>query len=499
MTRPRNVGPFALFLTVVWLVSSSALGAEPRRVILFIGDGFGATQTSFGLDYGRLVLGKELTIEKLMNEGNTGLALPLSYESAVTDSAAAATQIATGRQVRNESVGLDPSGYPLETILEWAEARGLATGLVTNMRLSHATPASFAAHQISRYEPESKVLDEMLAHDIEVLLGGGGRALVPMGRRLSQTLPGVPDELDGSSNRSDEVDRLVEARGRGYEVVSGAASLAEAAARAKKLLGVFAASHMPYVVDRRHFALDDTPGLAAMTEAAIAVLEESSNGFFLMVEGGRIDYAGHENDAGSMIHEILDFDEAVTLGVAFQRRHPDTLVIVTADHGTGGFSFTYGDYGGMPETMELPSGLVYRPEHRYATPENLKRVGEQTASFLTMVELAGTSPEKMVEVVEHYTGFTLSLDEARAALVRDASGRAHTVDFTEFYGDTESNPACLLGRALARQTHVVWSTGGHTSDPVPTYGTGPSAERLRGVYTNTHLYDVMKDFLSGEP
>lgn len=481
------------------LVSFASAQSGPRNVILFIGDGFGAAQTSLGLTYGRLVLGHELAIEKLMQAGNTGFALPLSYESVVTDSAAGATQIATGRQVRNETIGLDPSGYPLETILEWAEGRGLETGLVTNMRLSHATPASFAAHQISRYEPEWKILDEMLSRDIEVMLGGGGRALVPMGRKLSETLPGLPDALDGPSNRRDDIDRIAEARARGYTVVSGASSLAEAALAAEKLLGVFAASHMPYVLDRRYFGLDDTPGLAAMTRAALDVLDDARNGFFLMVEGGRIDYAGHQNDAGSMIHEILDFDEAIALGVAFRERHPDTLVIVTADHGTGGISFTYGDYGGMPEPEKLPSGLVYRPEHRYATPENLKRVGEQTASFLTMMELAGASPQRLIEIVQSHTGFTLTLDEAKAALARDDEGRAVTVDFSEFYGDPTDTLASLLGRALARQTHVVWSTGGHTSDPIPTYGSGPTAERLRGVYTNTHLHGVMKDFLAGTP
>lgn len=494
-TRYFVLTALSLFLAAPAALASRDAEGSPK-VVLFIGDGFGAGQMSLGIAYGERVEGRKLAIQGLMEEGNTGYTLAYSAESQVTDSAAGATQIGTGQRVLNETIGLSASGDPVETILEWAEEHELSTGLVTNMRLTHATPASFAAHQISRYVPEPDIADDMLARNVEVLLGGGARAFVPSGTRVSSALSGVPDAFDGPSNRRDDADRVSEASSRGYAVVSDLRGLRRESARATKLLGLFSASHLPYVVDRRALNLDDRlPSVAEMAEAALEVLERSPQGFFLMVEGGRIDYAGHENDAGSMLQEILDFDRAVGAGLDFQRRHPETLVIVTADHGTGGFSFTYGD-GDKVEPRKLGSGLEYAVDHRYPGRAELETLGRQSASYVRMLDLAGTDPKRLIEVVRQNTGLALTEDEAKRALARDAEGRAFTVDFRQFYGDQESNPACLLGRALARQTYVVWSTGGHTTDPVLTFGRGPFAERLRGAYWNTHIYDVMKDALS---
>jgi alkaline phosphatase len=251
-------------------------------------------------------------------------------------------------------------------------------------------------------------------------------------------------------------------------------------------------------VDRRYFGLDAVPSLPEMTRAAIEVLARSGKGFFLMVEGGNIDYAGHDNDAGSMLQEILELDGAVQVAAEFQSKVPETLIVVTADHGTGGFSFTYGDWG-PPVKIDLPSGLQYRTDHQYPTADALATLGRQRASYDTMLDMAGSSPDRLVETVKELTGLVLTPEEARAALVRDSEGHAWTVDFRPFYGDEESNPSCLLGRALAPHTYVVWSTGGHTIDPVLTFGRGPGAERLRGVYPDTFLYTVMKEVLAGSP
>ncbi len=465
-----------------------------KNVILFVGDGLGAEQMALGIRYARMVEGRELNMEQLMSDGNTGYSLADPYESPVTDSAAAASQLATGIKARNETLGVDPSGDRTETILEWAEGRGLATGLVTNMRLSHATAAAFAAHELSRYVPESVILDQMLfEHDVDVLLGGGARALVPAGHRVSEFLPGIPEELDGNSRRDDDLDRISEAKGQGYTVVSDRHALAQASRSANKLLGLFAASHVPYVIDARTMGLDSAPSLEESTDAALEVLARSEGGFFLMVEGGRIDYGGHDNDAGTMLHEILDFDAAVGAGIAFQRVHPETLVIVTADHGTGGFSITYVETDGPPEPQVLPSGLTYQLDTRYPDKRDLEVLGNQTASFQYILAKAEGSPERLVEAVLEHTGLSMTMEEAQEALVRDSEGNAWPEESPRFYGDLGSNPACLLSRTLARHTFFVWSTGGHTSGPLLTFGRGPGAEGLRGVYVNTHVHDVIMD------
>jgi len=496
--RLRSLMFLICLLGAVGAASCSQEQSGAKNVILFIGDGLGAGQMALGIRYARLVEGRELNLEQLMNDGNTGYALASAYGSQVTDSAAAASQLATGVEARNETLSLSPSGYETETILEWAEGRGLATGLVTNMRLSHATPAAFATHLISRYEPEPVILDQMLfEHDVDVLLGGGARALVPAGHRVSEFLPQVPAELDGDSNRLDDLDRIREAKEKGYTVVSDRHTLAQASRTAKKLLGLFAASNVPYVVDTRAMGLDGVPSLEDSTTAALEVLARSDAGFFLMVEGGRIDYGGHDNDAGAMLHEILDFDAALGAGIAFQRAHRETLIIVTADHGTGGFSFTYADLEGPPAIQALPSGLSYHPDTSYPGRRHLELLGNQSASFLYMLTKAAGSPESLIEAVREHTGLSITMEEARQALVRDSEGNAWLEESRQFYGDTESNPACLLARALAPQTFVVWSTGGHTSGPVLTFGRGPGAQGLRGIYENTHVHDVMKDALGG--
>jgi alkaline phosphatase len=491
---------FGLTLTVLLASSAVVWGSQSRarNVILCIGDGLGPAPTALAIQYARRIEGRKLHLDRLMELGNTGYALPLSHGVSVVDSAASASQIASGVEARNETLGVDVEGNPVETLLEWAESRGMATGLITNTRISHATPAAFAAHQLSRYSGEDDLATQIVAgHEIEVLLGGGARALIPQGRRVSEVMSGLPLPLDGSSVRRDGRNLLEEARGRGYTVVSERAALRTASASARRLLGAFASSHLPYVVDRRSEALDGVPDLAELARAALTVLARAEKGFFLMLEGGRIDHAAHDNDAGTMLHELLEFDEALGVALAFQAEHPETLLVVTGDHGTGGFSFTY-SRGRKESEVRLASGAVYSPRWYYPDLSDLRRLGQQTASFERILDRAGTDPVKVGEEVRRATGLELTPSELAMIVARDERGLAHPHDFSEFYADDESTPQCLIGRALARQTQVVWSTGGHTVEPIFTYGVGPGAEGLRGLYLSTRLHSLMKQALGGE-
>ena len=495
-----SVSNVLLLLLGLMLLSACSPDTEQqptgaRNVILFIGDGFGATQMSLGIQYARLVEQRELNIDSLMQDGNTGYSLTLPFDNIVIDSAAGATQMATGQLARNDMLGLDPDGYPIETIVEWAHKRGLGTGLVANVRISHATPAAFAAHQSSRYNGEQALMDDVLQErDVDVLLGGGARALVPAGSWVSQTLPGIPRELDGESVREDAVNWVEELADQGYAIASDSSSLREAARHATKLLGLFSASHLPNVIDRQNLNTSSVPTLAEMTGAALDILSRRDDGFFLLVEGGLIDFGGHANDAGMMLHEILDLDVAVGRALEFQQRHPDTLVLVTGDHGTGGFSFTDASFG-IPADLPLDSGIVYQPEWGYATKKHLELLGRQSASYTYILQQAGMDPEKLIEVVLAHTGIEMTMDEAIEALVRGDDGLPGTEAFRRYHDGPEDTASALLGLALAEHSFVVWSTGEHTSDPVPTYGRGPGAEKLRGIYPNTHIYSVMRETL----
>jgi alkaline phosphatase len=472
--------------------------AAPRRVILVVADGMGPAQAALGLSYAGEVEERRLNLEGLMARGRTGYTLLSTDDSVVVDSAASASQMATGVTVLSESLSVEPRGERMETILEWAEEQGLATGLVTNTRLSHATPAAFAVHHVSRYVSEEDIANELVSgSEVEVMLGGGARAFVPQGTRVADALPGISPELDGLSNRTDDRNLVEEARENGYAIASDRSSLKRAVRGSGAVLGLFSSSHFPYVVDRRNEGWDGVPGLDEMTEAALEVLEKSEEGFFLMVEGGRIDHAGHHNDAGTMLQEILDLDEAVGVAMRFQSRHPETLLIVTADHATGGFSLTYSL---PPEPLErsLASGDAYQQRWYYPGTEELRILGRQKASFERILDRAGMDVERLIDEVEQGTGLLLTRDEASGVLVRNDEGHAKTHDFRKFYADPADSPMCLLGRALARQTSVVWSTGGHTSELVLTFGTGPGAEKLRGIYPDTHIYSVMREALEAK-
>jgi len=208
-----------------------------------------------------------------------------SASSRVTDSAAAGTAIASGIKTKNQMVGVDPGGAPHTTILERAHEHGLATGLVVKSTMTDATPAVFAAHVQNRGAQDTIAVQE-IQHHVDVLLGGGRDWFLPLSRG------GV---------RKDSLDVIAEARQKGYAYVAGPAELA-AAARTP-LLGLFAGEDLAYAVD--HDAARE-PGLPEMAKKAVALLSKHKAGFFLMVEGSRVDHAGHANDPATHARELLD-------------------------------------------------------------------------------------------------------------------------------------------------------------------------------------------------
>ena len=495
---------FSLTALVFGLAGPScATPPEPQRarnVILFIGDGFGMNQLALGLAYASEVRGRPLRMAELADAGSAGYSIPYSYARITTDSAAAATQMATGRRALTETLSVDPeTAEPLPTILEWAEERGLATGLVANMRLTHATPAAFKVHAKSRYVPEAELADQLFSEpEVEVLLGGGGRAMIPAGTNLGESVPGLPAGTDGPSNRDDDRNLIAEARERGYTVVGDRAGLA-AARGTERLAGIFAASHLPYVLDRSWDGLDDTvPTLAELTDAAIASLEGNEAGFFLVVEGGLIDYAGHDNDAGAMLAEILDYDEAIGAAFDFARNRDDTLVLVTADHGTGGFSFTYGPGGPgpLPETV-FPD---YSAGPEMAGARHLEMLAAQRRSLIeAMPDIASpATAESVLAVIEEATGIRLTDEEAADLASQLNEENVAPRDFSAYYLDSVSIPVALAARQLANHTQVVWSTGGHTSEPVLLLGYGPGAGGVLGIGENTRVHGIIRDAFGWE-
>ncbi|NOX38235.1 MAG: alkaline phosphatase [Calditrichaeota bacterium] len=284
-----------------------------RNIIFYIGDGMGITQITSARIYAVGPDGR-LTIDRFPI---TGLVTTHSADRLVTDSAAGATAMSTGVKTRNGMVGMSADSTAYFTILEIAQELDKATGLVATSSITHATPASFAAHVPSR-RMEPLIAEQLLQRKVNVLLGGG-RAFF------------IPRDQDGSA-REDNQNLLDLARNLGYTVVETRQALQDA--DGPYLLGLFA--------DKGMLTRESEPTLAEMTEKALEILRNDPEGFFLMVEGSQIDWGGHANDAGKTIRQLLQFDEAVKVGVDFALKDFHTLVIVTADHETGGMALEGG-------------------------------------------------------------------------------------------------------------------------------------------------------------
>jgi alkaline phosphatase len=341
--------------------------ASTKNVILLIGDGMGFPQLTLArIDKAGENLSDYATAELFMDGmEQTGYVSTFSANSFVTDSAPASTAMATGHKTNNGVIGQDATAVPkkmdgknLTTILEMAEKAGLSTGLITTTRITHATPAAFYAHVDNR-DNESEIADQLSKSNVEVILGGGLQYFV--GKNDS-----VPTGKE--SKRTDDRNLLADFASQGYAFVyNGTAFQKVDAKKTEKLLGLFESSHLQYELERQS-AKEMDPSLAEMTEKAIGILSKNPKGFFLMVEGGRIDHAGHERNLSKIVPDTLAFDEAVKTALDFASQKNDTLVIVTADHECGGLVLqpeNLAEYEGGVIDPIFASGTARTPGPRY--------------------------------------------------------------------------------------------------------------------------------------
>jgi len=324
---------------------------ERPRILLFIGDGMGAEHRRAG-QFAALGEVRRLAMDSLPV---SGWLVTDSYGGTAPDSGAAATALGTGVLTTIDSIGVDPAGKSLTTILEIAQAQGMSVGLVSTKFITDATTAAFAAH-VPASGLRAEIAEQMLAHGVDVILGGGEDDFLPEDATGCYPSPG---------NRTDGRNLTLEAEAAGYTTVCDAAGFAALdPATDTKVLGLFADENMarPYA-----------PSLAEMTELAIAILEQNPNGYFLMVEGAMIDIASHFHEAQNVIDDVLSFDEAVAVGVAAAEGDGDTLLLVTADHETGGLVVNYEPTGGVDEAgpFQMPNGTDFwltwhSGDHTYA-------------------------------------------------------------------------------------------------------------------------------------
>ena len=283
-------------------------GGGPLRIILFIADGTGVSHWTAAL-----LSGDSLAVQGMPV---AGLVDTRADPQIITDSAAAATAYAGGIRTYNGAIAVNNDRQPVETVLEVAERKGMATGLIATSSVTHATPAAFAAH-VPKRSQQNLIAAQMVQQGIDVILGGGRRFFE------NGSITNGSSALEYLKKRYTFVDSAEAFRALDLEGV-------------EHLAGLFAPDGMPPFSER-------SPTLPEMTDAALQILDRDPDGFFLMVEGSQPDWRAHDRDSiAKVAAEVLDLDRAVGVGLAYQRNHPRTLIVVTADHETGGLAVETG-------------------------------------------------------------------------------------------------------------------------------------------------------------
>lgn len=457
----RRIGPLWLAVGVLFtpllsgcatwggLDASGAASGKAKNVVLLIGDGMGPSHVWATWLYSNRVLGKNLKMVEIMNAGHTAYLVNDAADAIVTESAAAASQIATGQRMTTGALSMAADGKtPVKTVMEIVKAKGLATGLVTTSGITDATPAAFAVHVAHRSD-EISVAAQELAFGVDVLMGG----------RKQFFLPEV-----SAGKRKDGRNLLDEARAAGYAVVGDVEELR--AAKGLRILGLFNMGNMTHEIDR---STTMEPSLAEMTAKTLQALSQNPKGFLAMIEGGRIDHAAHHNDTAGMIHETLAFDEAIGAAQEFARRNPNTLVIVTADHETAGLALI-----GPSKDSKEDIGI------------DVTAIRKAKASFEVIADALGQNPtpQKIQQVVKTYLGIELTDDEART-VENDTIRKLDPAHYSYLFLHS-------LAFVLRPYLGVGWGSQSHTASPLLVFGMGPGSERLRGLLHNTQLFDIMK-------
>nr|WP_263323580.1 alkaline phosphatase [Neobacillus sp. Marseille-Q6967] len=401
-----------------------------KNVILLIGDGMGFSYTT-GLRYFNHHSRKGFMNPTIFDEYFVGSQSTYSLDTDcnITDSAAAGTALATGYKTYNGALGLNIDKEPVLTVLEFAKYRGKSTGLVGTSQINHATLAAFAAHNENR-EQYNQIADDYLderiegKYKIDVMLGGGTSYFCRKDRNL--------------------IEEFVYSR---YGYVTDLQELISN--KNEKLLGLFAPVELPKQIDR-----DSTiPSLSQMTKAALQRLKQNSKGFFLLVEGSQIDWAGHDNDIVGAMSEVKDFEAAFKEAIEFARHREDTIVIATADHSTGGMSIDRnGNYKWNPGVIKaITSTPAVIAEDLHRTKDILK--------------------------IRHHIHFPLyeeDLNSLQASLEMEVE-------------DTRQ----LLINMINDYSSTGWTTKGHTGEDVPIYAYGLHRSLFSGRIENSDIAKIL--------
>lgn len=445
---------------------------KPKNIIILFADGTAGTQWEFGRYSSNLLLNKPFLVTgEVMTKGFLGLMSTYSHTALVTDSAAAGTAMSTGYKANNGAISMTPDGQSPATIMEVARKQGKRIGLASTAPIYDASPAAFSVHSKLRKNSQ-EIVDQYAILLPDVLLGGGADYF-------------KPKNLAGGK-RTDGQNMMEYFSSKNYQVVTDTKGLMDA--KSGPILGLFANEDMAYVIDEES---KSQPSLAQMTSAALKALSTVDNknqkGFVLFVENENTDSAGHKNDAAALMRELWVFDDALRVALDFQKKNPSTLIIVTGDHETGGFSPTYAKKVLNPEPGEKNQVII--------TQEQFNKI----ASFKMSLEKMGNliiEKQKSGAYKDEIRMFVRSLiSENLPGINENPQLEEMIVDKVPLGLNYSYLPANILGRLISEQTGFYWGGSGHTSEPSVIGALGPGAQIFKGYQDNTDFAIKLKILL----
>ncbi len=438
----------ALVATIMLAVSGgTAMAVEKdtsiKNVIILIPDGMANDATALA----RWYKGSSLTLDSMAS----GMVRTHSADAPIADSAPAGTAFATGHKSHTGYVGVLPdeatmpgqqpiaagdAKKPVASILEASKLAGKSTGIIATSEIMHATPADFTAHYPDRKNYDALSMQQAY-NGVDVVLGGGGKFLEAAGRKDGQDL-------------------VAQIKDQGYDFVTTPEGLKNSTS--SKLWGSFSPEALAYNLDRD---ASKEPSLAEMTSKAIDVLSKNDKGFFLMVEGSKVDWAAHANDPTGIISDVLSFDDAVKVAVDYAKQNQNTVVDAVTDHGNGGLTIGSSDTTSNYDKTPLAS---------FIDPlKKAKLTGEGLEAKLN------ADRSNIKEVLSTYFGITDLTDE-EVKTIKDAK---------------EGSMNYAVGPIISKRANIGWTTGGHTGGDVVLYTYAPNGDRPTGVIDNTDVNKYM--------
>lgn len=436
------------------------IGRKPRNVIMMVSDGMTVGVPTLAQELAVRTRGRDTTWYQLLQnpDATQGLSQTQSLNSLVTDSAAAASAWGSGSRVNNGTLNVLPDGTQLVPIATLLTNNGQRVGLVTTDDMCGATPSGFATVSPSRHDYASIAKQYQGAAD--VVFGGGRLFFDPLARE-------------------DQLDLIGLFQQQGYDFVTNRdAILGRPSAGSARTLGLFTERRMPFTIDHLH---DDelrrnVPTLAEMTRYALRTLSTSPDGFFIMIEGARIDHAGHANDAAAMLWDQVAFDDAIAEALAFVENRDDTLLLITSDHGTGNPGLN-----GMGSAYSESTQHFEKLLEAKGSYSKFKQTAEQRRGK-DSVDAIRSSIRDIMQV-------DVSKDEAKVladALFENKSAQ-------EIWKQDRSWVA-VLGRILANHNGMTFTGTSHTADHVILTALGPGQENFAGLHPHTHIFKTVTAF-----